>query len=104
MGRSIGVSSMDEMVLATQKWLNRTYVNDNRFNQVEESGHTGWNTIFGLIRALQIELGIQFTADNFGEGTKAKFSEMFPNGISRQTLGKKPTSNIYAIIQGALLV
>ena len=50
---------MDEMVLATQKWLNRTYVNDNRFNQVEESGHTGWNTIFGLIRALQIELGIQ---------------------------------------------
>lgn len=102
MGRSIGVSSMDEMVLATQKWLNRTYVNDNRFNQVEESGHTGWNTIFGLIRALQIELGIQFTADNFGEGTKAKFSEMFPNGISRQTLGKKPTSNIYAIIQGAL--
>ena len=57
---------VDQMVLQTQQWLNNTYGNDSRFNRVEENGQTGWATIYALTRALQIELGIQATADNFG--------------------------------------
>lgn len=75
---------MDQMVLETQKWLNGTYGKDPRYDKVEESGHTGWNTINGLIVALQIELGIQQTATNFGAGTTRKFNEKFPNGIKQQ--------------------
>ena len=45
----------DAMVLATQKWLNEKYGNDSRFNKVAEDGITGWGTIYGLRRALQIE-------------------------------------------------
>ena len=36
---------MDQMVLETQKWLNGTYGKDPRYDKVEESGHTGWNTM-----------------------------------------------------------
>lgn len=93
---------MDKMVLETQQWLNKTYGNDSRFTRVEESGHTGWNTINGLIVALQIELGIQQTAANFGAGTTRKFNARFPNGIKQQPDGDKNTSNVYSIIQGAL--
>lgn len=64
---------MDEMVLATQRWLNATYKNKTVFGAVEESGKTGWPTINALIRALQIELGITATANNFGAGTQARF-------------------------------
>ena len=60
----------DKMVLRTQQWLNQTYGGDSRFNKVAEDGQTGWSTIYGLTRALQIELGIQNTADNFGPSTR----------------------------------
>ncbi|RDU22195.1 glycoside hydrolase domain-containing protein [Anaerosacchariphilus polymeriproducens] len=93
---------MDQMVLETQKWLNLTYGRDPRFEKVTESGHTGWNTINGLIIALQIELGIQQTAASFGNGTKAKFNEKYPNGIKQQNNSDKSTSNVYSIIQGSL--
>lgn len=56
---------MDKMVLETQKWLNETYGKDSRFKKVDENGKTGWPTIYALIRALQIELGISNTVDNF---------------------------------------
>lgn len=32
---------MDQMVLATQQWLNKTYGNDSRYNRVTEDGLTG---------------------------------------------------------------
>lgn len=48
----------DEMVLETQKWLNKTYGNVSGFGSVPENGKTGWDTIYGLIRATQVELGI----------------------------------------------
>ena len=56
----------DQMVLQTQQWLNRTYRNKTGFNTIKEDGETGWGTIHALTRALQIELGITATADNFG--------------------------------------
>ena len=86
---------VDQMVLQTQQWLNNTYGNDSRFNRVEENGQTGWATIYALTRALQIELGIQATADNFGP-------------TSRELYGRDPlrpgntNSNKNSILQGAL--
>ena len=60
---------MDAMVLKVQKWLNDTYGQDSRFNRITEDGKTGWGTIYGLRRALQIELGIQETSNSFGPTT-----------------------------------
>ncbi|WP_100066032.1 glycoside hydrolase domain-containing protein [Miniphocaeibacter massiliensis] len=93
---------MDEMVLETQQWLNKTYGGDSRYKKVSEDGFTGWNTINTLIIALQIELGIAQTAANFGTGTKNKFKEKYPNGIKEQSSTDKTTNNVYSIIQGAL--
>ena len=92
---------MDQMVLATQVFLNATYGGNSGYNLVTEDGKTGWETIYGLTRALQIELGITNTADNFGPGTRAAFSAQFPAGVQEQTPPGTP-SNIHAIIQGAL--
>lgn len=93
---------MDVMVLKTQEWLNDTYGNDSRYNRITEDGQTGWNTIYALTRAFQIELGITATADNFGPTTKAKFSAKYPNGICQQNSDDETEDNVYAIIQGAL--
>lgn len=93
---------VDQMVLATQKWLNKTYGSNSGFGKVTESGHTGWNTIYGLIRGLQIELGITTPVDNFGPGTESRFKARWPHGISEQKSGATATSNVYGIIQGAL--
>lgn len=93
----------DPYVFYTQEWLNDTYGNDSRFNTITENGKTGWATIYALTRALQIELGIQSTADNFGPSTVSKFNEQYPNGVHQQDADDKTKRNIYGIIQGALL-
>ena len=77
---------MDQKVLEVQQWLNKTYGDDSRFKKVKENGQTGWPIINALIRATQIELGIQSTADNFGNTSKAKFKEKYPNGIKSKSL------------------
>ncbi|MCY8980982.1 glycoside hydrolase domain-containing protein [Bacillus halotolerans] len=87
---------MDEMVLITQQWLNETYRGKHGYNPVEESGKTGWDTIYGLTRALQIELGISEPADNFGPTTQRLFKP-----LKRQAPDSKP-SNMNFILQGAL--
>ena len=88
----------DQMVLKTQQWLNATFGNKTGFGSVEETGNTGWDTINALIRALQIELGITATANNFGTGTQTRFTNRWPDGI-KQT---NDESNVHGIIQGAL--
>lgn len=92
----------DQMVLKTQQWLNRTYRSKAGFGSVVEDGYTGWGTVNALIRALQIELGITTTANNFGPGTISRFQSRWPNGIHQQDDGAQETSNVYGIIQGAL--
>lgn len=92
----------DPMVLATQQWLNRIYGNRTGFGSVSEDGETGWNTINALIRALQIELGITATVNNFGPGTQSRFIARWPNGVQEQAPGAMDASNVYGIIQGAL--
>lgn len=93
----------DIMVEKTQRYLNAMYGGDSRYEMIPESvyGKTGWTTIYALTRALQIELGIQNTADSFGPTTIAKFNERFPNGVQQQANGETTTNRIYAIIQGA---
>lgn len=87
---------MDQMVYYTQQWLNETYGNDSRFNKVTVDGLTGWETIYGLTRALQIELGIQSTADSFGPTTRNLYGQ---NPLQR---ADGVESNKFAILQGAL--
>ncbi|MET7040678.1 hypothetical protein WBZ18_14705 [Clostridium botulinum] len=60
---------MDQMVLETQKWLNKTY--QGRIPALTEDGITGWSTIQALTRALQLELGL--TSDGlWGPSTEQK--------------------------------
>ena len=92
----------DLYVENAQKWLNETYGQDSRYNIIEVNGKTGWTTIYALTRALQIELGIQATADNFGPTTISKFNAKYPNGIHQQGDDDESSDNIYGIIQGAL--
>lgn len=93
----------DVMVQKTQEYLNAMYGHDSRFKKIDPvDGRTGWTTIYALTRALQIELEITSTADNFGPSTKSKFSAKYPNGIKQQSSNDKTENNIYAIIQGAL--
>ncbi|MEC3842084.1 glycoside hydrolase domain-containing protein [Bacillus amyloliquefaciens] len=87
---------MDEMVLETQQWLNETYKGRHGYNKVPENGKTGWDTIYGLTRALQIELGISEPADNFGPTTQRLFKP-----LKKQAPDSKP-ANMNYILQGAL--
>lgn len=85
---------IDERVLEVQQWLNKTYYKDNSddFNKVKEDGITGWSTIYALRRALQIELGISPTSNNFGPTTYAKC----PN------INLNDRGNLVYIVQGGL--
>lgn len=93
---------MDAMVLKTQQYLNAMYGGNVGYNAVTEDGLTGWSTIYALTRALQIELGLSSTADNFGDATMTAFNQQYPNGIVQQDSSDTTTSRVYAIIQGAL--
>lgn len=96
----------DPYVFNVQHWLNTNYgqyVESGRFNLVTENGKTGWATIYALTRAFQIELGIQVTADNFGNGTINAFKTKYPTGIHQQADGDNSEDRVYGIIQGALL-
>lgn len=86
---------MDLMVLKVQNWLNETYGKyeaSGRFNRVLANGKTGWKTIYGLRRALQIELGIENTSDSFGPTTY----NLCPN------INQGATGNLVYIVQGGL--
>lgn len=91
---------MDEMVLRVQRWLNQEYRLDPGFEVVPETGKTGWSTMYGLTRALQIELGITTPVNNFGPGTASAYKNW-----GEMQLGSVPTDNkgkqIVYILQGA---
>lgn len=65
----------DPWVFRTQRWLNQQYGSISGFGSVEENGKTGWNVIYGLLRALQIELGISSPVNSFGPTTSARYSQ-----------------------------
>ncbi|MDR0847098.1 MAG: DUF1906 domain-containing protein [Lactobacillales bacterium] len=89
----------DERVLATQRWLNATYGSVSGFGSVPEDGKTGWLTIYGLIRGLQHEFGIENLVDNFGPTTIRNWddsiAEWWKNAPARLN------GNFVYLIQGA---
>lgn len=96
------ISKNDKMVEKTQQWLNDNYKGKTGYDEIPVTGITGWTTIYALLHALQIELGITATADNFGPSTIARFNTRFPEGIKQQDYPSEKEENIYGIIQGAL--
>lgn len=100
---SVKATNGDPFVLNVQKWLNNTYRGKTGYTEIPENGKTGWTTIYALLHALQIELGITDTADNFGAGTEAAFKKYYPNGVKEQVSSDMTKKNIYGIIQGGLL-
>lgn len=75
------IGMKDPWVLEVQQWLNKTYGSNPNYGSVAETGQTGWETIYGIIRAIQLELKVTDTpVDNFGDGTAAAWdSKVTPN-------------------------
>ena len=90
---------MDYWVQHTQMWLNNTYGNNPYWVRLSENGVTGWNTIYGLTRALQIELGLSTPNGNFGPATTQAVKDL--GNIKKGTPEDEP-SNVITILQGAL--
>lgn len=90
----------DQMIMATQSWLNKTYeryVAQGDYSIIDEDGMLGMGTIGALIKALQIELGISPTVANFGPGTETAFKK---HGAIKREDGVN--DNLFGIVQGAL--
>lgn len=84
----------DPPVYYTQVWLNQTFRNNSSWVLLNEDGITGWGTIHGLVRALQIYLGV--TADgDFGNGTKSALQTRFSNTNGCVIPVLNTTDNIY---------
>ena len=86
----------DPMVFYAQRWLNQEYGGVSGFGSITENGKTGWDVVYGLLRALQHELGITDLANSFGNQTSALYNQ---NILSRND---GVTDRKYAILQFAL--
>lgn len=84
------------MVFYTQRWLNQEYGKVSGFGSIPENGKTGWNTVYGLLWALQHELDITSLSNNFGPSTSSKYSA---NPLSHKD---GVTDKKYVILQCAL--
>jgi peptidoglycan hydrolase-like protein with peptidoglycan-binding domain len=89
---------MDLLVLQSQKWLNATYAGKPGFARIGEDGSTGWQTMYALTRALQIELGIATPSDSFGPTTMSTLESK----IGTIGVGFTKNKNVVTIIQCAL--
>ncbi|MDV2932533.1 hypothetical protein [Enterococcus faecalis] len=71
----------DPWVLEVQQWLNKTFGSNPNYGTVAETGQTGWDTVYGIIRAIQLELKVTDTpVNNFGAGTVAAWdNQVTPN-------------------------
>lgn len=87
----------DAMVKATQQWLNTTYKAVDGWVPLSEDGNTGWNTIYGLRRGLQHELGISPVSSGFGATTISAFTSRIGK-IDMSTTSQ----NILHLVSGSL--
>lgn len=89
----------DQAVLAAQRWVNETYSGRTGYSPVNEDGLTGWSTMYALTKALQLELGITATSNNFGAGTLSALERQY------SVIGSNVNdhnANVVKIIQSAL--
>ncbi|MFF3027445.1 glycoside hydrolase domain-containing protein [Microbacterium sp. NPDC057944] len=91
----------DPWVQATQVWYNNEYGFRPGFPILTVDGQSGWQTMYGLTRALQSELGITSLSDAFGPGTLAAVTAFGTISASNPNTSSGP-SKILMIIQGAL--
>lgn len=89
---------MDERVLQTQEWLNKTYGQVTGFPVVVEDGITGHSTFKALIHALQLEIGVSNPDGIFGNDTLNKC----PTLKESSTPNSDSPRNIIYILQGSL--
>ena len=89
---------VDVWVQNSQEWLNQTYHGEPGYTDIDEDGSSGWNTMYALTRALQIELGIT-PASSFGPTTLAQLTSQVGN-VSAGTVDAHP--NVVGILQCAL--
>ncbi|ARC83147.1 putative peptidoglycan binding domain protein [Clostridium argentinense CDC 2741] len=89
---------MDQMVLKVQEWLEDTYRGKYGYIPVEPNGRTGWDTMYSLISALQIEEGIPEPNGYFGPETTRRCPTLSINSNSSSTT----VQNQIYILQGAL--
>ena len=87
---------MDVWVQNSQLWLNTTYGTNPGYVAAPTDGMTGWDTMYSLTRALQIELGISSTSDTFGPTT---LGELTDHG---NITSSESNHNIVGILQCAL--
>jgi len=80
---------IDQMVLKAQKWVNATYASVPGYNPCSENGHTGWETMYSLTRALQHELGITQLSDNFGPTTLVRLTAYGTVGIDSDNMNMR---------------
>jgi peptidoglycan hydrolase-like protein with peptidoglycan-binding domain len=94
------MADVDEMVLRAQRFINSTYNNGAKLGiaKLEESGRTGWSTMYALTRALQYELGITSLSDSFGPTTLTTLQSRYPK-LDASTI---PSWIFGCIIQSAL--
>lgn len=90
---------MDIWVQAAQLWLNDTFDGEPGYVSAPTTGVTGWPTMYSLTRALQIELGISSTSDNFGPTTMSLLTSVIGN-VKANTQNLHP--NVTGILQCAL--
>jgi peptidoglycan hydrolase-like protein with peptidoglycan-binding domain len=87
----------DELVLRAQRFVNQAY--GSRIGMtIAEDGISGWNTMYALTRALQVELGITSISNNFGPTTLRLLTENHP----RLNRGTVPSANFCRIIQSTM--
>ncbi len=89
---------MDEMVQKTQVWLNQNYRYLDGWVEVPQHGMTGWPTIRGLIRALQLDLGISPPDGIYGPSTESKLPTLNMDLNNEDPLTKR----FVHILQGAM--
>ncbi|MBE1877694.1 glycoside hydrolase domain-containing protein [Myceligenerans pegani] len=64
---------MNDHVLESQAWLNANYGSRPGWETLDEDGVIGWQTVQGVQRALQAELGISPLVPGFGDAARAAF-------------------------------